>query len=127
MQALSDAFEEAASKHRHEADLVNAALQDLAEPLARFEIAWGNRLPSMIDSYVPVVVAAGGKPEEAADHLVTTKVLRKAEGRYDLSDEDIDDLERTLNQFWADLGGKDEETGWRSLIARERRRKRRDT
>lgn len=52
-----------------------------------FGISWGNRLERQASLFVPVVVAAGGSPIEALDHLVATKLLRKLRNRHDIRSE----------------------------------------
>lgn len=47
------------------------------------DITFGNRIKMQMEKFVPVYVAAGGTKFEAIDYLVSHKVLRKLEGRYE--------------------------------------------
>lgn len=49
----------------------------------KLDITFGNRIKMQIDKFVPVYVACGGSKEEALDYLLTHKVLRKLENRYE--------------------------------------------
>lgn len=59
-------------------------------------IGWGNRLERQIRQFVPVVVAAGGSPGEALDHLFATRILRSIRGRYDINEDALDTLRTEL-------------------------------
>ncbi|MFN7357387.1 MAG: McrB family protein, partial [Pseudanabaena sp.] len=89
--ALTKSFNQA--KHAHHAqskeawDFINEP--ELCDLLKRFRLGWGNRLKRQVDSFVPVVVAAGGTVGEATDHIFATKILRKLRDRHDTP---IDDL-----------------------------------
>jgi hypothetical protein len=47
------------------------------------DITFGNRIKMQMEKFVSVYVAAGGTKLEAIDHLISHKVLRKLEGRYE--------------------------------------------
>lgn len=49
----------------------------------KLDITFGNRIKMQMDKFVPVYVACGGSKEEALDYLLTHKVLRKLENRYE--------------------------------------------
>lgn len=49
----------------------------------KLDITFGNRIKMQMDKFVPVYVACGGSKEEALDCLLTHKVLRKLENRYE--------------------------------------------
>lgn len=66
----------------------------------RFRVGWGNRLERDVETYVPVVCAAGGDVSEALDHLVQTKVLRKLRDRYDVRASDLDEVKKLLREEW---------------------------
>lgn len=59
----------------------------------KFDITFGNRVKMQMDKFVPVYVACGGSKEEALDYLLTHKVLRKLENRYETY------LKESLNQL----------------------------
>ncbi|MFI6934931.1 hypothetical protein [Streptomyces sp. NPDC050287] len=59
-------------------------------------IGWGNRLELQIKEFAPVVVAAGGSPGEALDHLMATRILRSVRGRYDIHADTLDTLRTDL-------------------------------
>ena len=48
-----------------------------------FDLTFGNRILTQIDTLVPVFMACGGKKEDALDFLLTRKVLAKLEGRFE--------------------------------------------
>jgi hypothetical protein len=48
-----------------------------------FDVAFGNRILSQINTFVPTFVACGGKKEDALDFILTRKVLYKLEGRFE--------------------------------------------
>jgi len=91
--ALTNAFNEAKRNNLDKAkeswEFINES--ELRDLLKRFRLGWGNRLKRQVDSFVPVVVAAGGTVGEATDHIFATKVLRKLRDRHDTP---IDDLKR---------------------------------
>ncbi|MFN8746829.1 MAG: hypothetical protein ACK5ZE_03940 [Pseudanabaena sp.] len=77
--ALTNAFNEAKRSNLDKAkeswEFINES--ELRDLLKRFRLGWGNRLKRQVNSFVPVVVAAGGTVGEATDHIFATKVLRK--------------------------------------------------
>ena len=58
---------------------------DLIDEFLRenLDITFGNRIKMQMEKFVSVYVAAGGTKLEAIDHLISHKVLRKLEGRYE--------------------------------------------
>ena len=71
----------------------------------KFRVGWGNRLENQLADYLPVVVAAGGTPGEAMDHLLATKILRKLKDRHDVR---VDALEQLRDQLFADWAALDQ-------------------
>ncbi len=63
-----------------------------------FGVSWGNRLERQASLFVPVVVAAGGSPIEALDHLVATKLLRKLRNRHDIRPDHYVKLRESLEK-----------------------------
>lgn len=102
MNALQSAFANAKLARQKEAKAVSDLLEKgLKEDLARLGLGWGNRLDRQIDSFVPVIIEAGGNPGEAADHIIATKLLRKLSGRFDLSASQLRDFQGQLKKAWA--------------------------
>jgi hypothetical protein len=105
LRHISRAFGEAQATHGAQADDIIQFLDThwrkrFAEEL---RIGWGNRLEMQIKDFAPVVVAAGGSPGEAMDHLLATRILRSVRGRYDIHADTLDtlrtDLVESLTQF----------------------------
>ena len=105
--AFQDAFEAAVKEHAKQAELVQDHFDThLRDPLAnRFEIGWGPRLGRQIERYVPVVIAAGGKVGEAADHILAMRLLRKLMSRHNNRPEHLEDLQQTIVASWEGLDG----------------------
>lgn len=108
LQALEAAFENAKDKHATEAKQAYTFLEEkLGKILGkRFRLGWGNRLQRQMESYVPVVVAAGGSVGEATDHILATKLLRKIRDRYDNRPEDLVALRDHLENEWKSFDRK---------------------
>jgi hypothetical protein len=105
LAALQLAFQQARGEHSDKAERASTFLREhLRGQLARdFRVGWGNRLEEHIRWFVPVVIAAGGSPGEAVDHLVATKLLRKVKDRHDVRSGDLRRLEETLQRSWGQL------------------------
>ncbi|MCM3364787.1 AAA family ATPase [Niallia sp. MER TA 168] len=74
-------------------DLIDEFLRD------NLDITFGNRIKMQMDKFVSVYVAAGGTKLEAVDYLISHKVLRKLEGRYETYlKENLKDLIEFLNE-----------------------------
>ena len=100
--ALTDAFNEAKKNHPNKANeawgFINQS--ELCDLLKRFRLGWGNRLKRQVDSFVPVVVAAGGTVGEATDHIFATKILRKLRDRHDTPIDDLKQLQTYIAENW---------------------------
>lgn len=102
--SLEDAFQKAAGTptapgtHSAVADEVWTLLTTTWEGRLSddFKLSWGNRLERQVRRFAPVLAAAGGSATEAVDHLLTTKVLSKIKGRFDL---DADKLEALIGDL----------------------------
>ncbi|WP_026527786.1 hypothetical protein [Butyrivibrio sp. VCD2006] len=57
-------------------ELVDDLLKDM-------DITFGNRIMSQMEEFVPVYIACGGTKEAAVDYLLTHKILRKLDERYE--------------------------------------------
>ena len=91
----------------------------------RFDLGWGNRLERQAMRFVPVYMAAGGRKEDALDHLLASRVFRrgKVTGRYDATIDDLNAIEQALTTVWK--GWKSEPRRSMALLAEDRRRKER--
>ena len=91
----------------------------------RFDLGWGNRLERQAMRFVPVYMAAGGRKEDALDHLLASRVFRrgKVTGRYDATIDDLAAIEQALTTVWK--GWKLEPRRSIALVAEDRRRKER--
>ena len=100
--ALTNAFNEAKRNNLDKAkeswEFINES--ELRDLLKRFRLGWGNRLKRQVDSFVPVVVAAGGTVGEATDHIFATKVLRKLRDRHDTPIDDLKQLQIYIQKNW---------------------------
>jgi hypothetical protein len=113
------------------ADEVRELLEELTTgPLTsilqdRFDLGWGNRLERQAMRFVPVYMAAGGRKEDALDHLLASRVFRrgKVTGRYDATIDDLAAIEQALTTVWK--GWKLEPRRSIALVAEDRRRKER--
>lgn len=100
--ALTDAFNEAKKNHPNKANEAWGFINQskLCDLLKRFRLGWGNRLKRQVDSFVPVVVAAGGTVGEATDHIFATKILRKLRDRHDTPIDDLKKLQTYIVENW---------------------------
>jgi len=91
----------------------------------RFDLGWGNRFERQALRFVPVYMAAGGRKEDALDHLLASRVFRrgKVTGRYDATIDDLAAIEHALTTVWK--GWKSEPRRSNSLLTDDRRRKER--
>lgn len=108
--SLIERFNEAVTQNKVEveemlAEITNgpftAVLQD------RFDIGWGNRFERQAMRFVPVYMAAGGRKEDALDHLLASRVFRrgKVTGRYNGKIDDLEAIKQALTSVWK---------GWKS-------------
>ena len=71
--------------------------------LKEMDITFGNRIMSQMDDFVPVYIACGGTKEEAIDYLLTHKILRKIDERYEpYLITKLDELELGLNEIYGE-------------------------
>lgn len=103
VEELLDLFESAKTddnalndSDREKIELVDAMLKEM-------DITFGNRIMSQMDDFVPVYIACGGTKEEAIDYLITHKILRKLDERYEpYLVSKLDDLEVGLNDIYGE-------------------------
>ena len=100
--ALTKAFKRAKNEHAEEAQEVWKFLNEseFRNLLQRFKLGWGNRLKRQTDSFIPVVIAAGGSIGEATDHILATKILRKLRDRHDTPVDDLKHLKEHIETSW---------------------------
>jgi len=128
--SLMERFDDAVAQNDDE---VSELLEELTTgPLTsilqdRFDLGWGNRLERQAKRFIPVYMAAGGRKEDALDHLLASRVFRrgKVTGRYDATIDDLTAIENVLTAVWK--GWKSEPRLSRALLAEDRRRKERGT
>ncbi len=94
----------------------------LSVPLAEVDLGWGNRFEKQLGDFLPVVVAAGGTPTEALDHLLATKLLRKLRGRFDLPSSEVDALRSKMESAWKVFAKEHQPTVCLEILASESKR-----
>ena len=73
------------------------------EYLKEMDITFGNRIVSQMEDFIPVYVACGGNKNDAIDYLLTHKILRKLDERYEpYLVGKLDDLEECLNETYGE-------------------------
>lgn len=104
--ALEAAFGRARRTHAEAARSVSAFLDgELRDRLFRdFRLSSGSRTVKYLESFVPVVCAAGGGEGLAADHAFATRVLRKLRGRFEIPFDLIQGLRDDLERLWEPFG-----------------------
>lgn len=71
--------------------------------LKEMDITFGNRIMSQMEDFIPVYIACGGTKEEAMDYLLTHKILRKLDERYEpYLVTKLEDLETGLNEIYGE-------------------------
>ncbi|WP_345845131.1 AAA family ATPase [Shewanella algae] len=108
VSSMQAAFDTAIKQYRPEVDQLFKVLQEheITKVLEqRFGIGWGNRLERQARQFIPVVMACGGTPSQALDHLLSTRLFRdgKVTGRYDTKAEHLNKLESCLNDVWEQM------------------------
>lgn len=126
--SLIERFDAAVTQNADEvsellAELTTGPLTSILQD--RFDLGWGNRLERQAMRFVPVYIAAGGRKEDALDHLLASRVFRrgKVTGRYDATIDDLNAIEQALTTVWK--GWKSEPRRSMALLAEDRRRKER--
>ena len=126
--SLIERFDAAVTQNADEvsallAELTTGTLTSILQD--RFDLGWGNRLERQAMRFVPVYMAAGGRKEDALDHLLASRVFRrgKVTGRYDATIDDLNAIEQALTTVWK--GWKSEPRRSMALLAEDRRRKER--
>ncbi len=104
--ALQNAFEDSKQRHQDAVQKVSEFLNQEARDLLGkyFEIGWGPRLNKQLESFVPVVIAAGGTVAEATDHMLAMRLLRKLKNRHDNQVKHLEMLRERILEKWSHLG-----------------------
>lgn len=109
--SLHKRFKEAIKVHEKEVtdlleELTTGSLTTALEE--HFNFGWGNRFERQAKQFIPVVIAAGGNKGMALDHLLANRVFRngKVTGRYDANMDDLDHVEKALNDTWKNWEGE---------------------
>ncbi|GAB2845463.1 AAA family ATPase [Lentzea nigeriaca] len=104
-RALEERFTAAQRAHHEEVGVVSGFLDELVEfTRDEFGLTAGSRVGRQLERFVPVVVASGGSPAEAADHLIATKLLRKLRGRVEIRGDRLKTLRDHLKAEWGRFG-----------------------
>jgi MoxR-like ATPase len=101
-RALTTRFTQAQAKHQTEIELVKSFLEALSD-FTRTEFGFTTAprlLDRQLEKFVSTVIAAGGSPAEAADHLAATKLLRKFHGRVEIRKDRLKPMLDRLNDEW---------------------------
>ena len=76
-------------------------IRQVDEYLKEMDITFGNRIVSQMEDFVPVYIVCGGENTEAIDYLLTHKILRKLDERYEpYLVSKLEDLEQCLNEIY---------------------------
>lgn len=78
-------------------------IETIDEYLRELDITFGNRIEKQMKDFVPVYVACGGTKEDAIDYLLTHKILRKLDERYEpYLVTKLEELEMALNETYGE-------------------------
>lgn len=108
---LSKKFKEAEDKHVEECNIFDDFIKDkdLLDLLAERGIGVGNRFEGQAKRFLSVFVEAGENIKEdtakAADHLMTTRLLRTLKDNYDLGYDTLDDFKERYKLVFFDHFG----------------------
>ncbi len=110
---LSKKFKEAEDKHVEECKIFDNFIKDsdLLDLLAERGIGVGNRFEGQAKRFLSVFVEAGENVKEdtakAADHLMTTRLLRTLKDNYDLGYDTLDDFKERYKLVFFDHFGSE--------------------
>lgn len=79
---------------------LHSALRHIDASLKAFSMRWSPRFMRQLGHFVPVYVACGGTAQDAADHLLATKVLRRLRDRYDNQRSELEALQEDMRSAW---------------------------
>lgn len=103
LDELSTLFAQARTEKNRLTDDDWKKIMMVDEYLKEMDITFGNRIMNQMDDFVPAYTACGGTKEEAVDYLLTHKILRKLDERYEpYLQERLEDLEQGLNDIYGE-------------------------
>lgn len=98
---LFDAAKSVDSNCMNDAD--REKIRQVDEYLKEMDITFGNRIVSQMEDFIPVYIACGGEKNEAIDYLLTHKILRKLDERYEpYLVAKLEDLRQCLNDTYGE-------------------------
>lgn len=98
---LFDTAKSGDSNRMNEAD--REKIRQVDEYLKEMDITFGNRIVSQMEDFIPVYIACGGEKNEAIDYLLTHKILRKLDERYEpYLVTKLEDLRQCLNDTYGE-------------------------
>lgn len=119
MQAANDAIERRRDTERGRAVAIHEAL---AESLYEHAgVGWGNRIEEQMIRTMAVGEEIGLAPATAADHVLTTKVLRKVVGRFDIQRPALEAISDAVLAAWEEQFSKPPELAF-EVLTRDMRR-----
>ena len=86
------------SSHKYLED--NGSFKKICNKLG---IGWGNRLEKQIDKFIPIFIQLGGTRADAMDHIISSKILRNIQGRYDLQEKTLKEMKDELENNFVDI------------------------
>jgi len=103
LASLMSKFNEAEASYKRETEKATVYARNLA-PFFRtkLQVSWGERLSRDISKFVPVNIAAGGSLGEALDHILSTKVMKKVQGRHSVRTDVLSELSERIQKDWPD-------------------------
>ena len=104
LDALEFAFAMAQEEHSYISDKVAEHFRSQFAPaFHRLGVNWGNRIDNQMRTFVPVAHEAGATIGEAADHILSTKIVRKVRDRHDLTPDVLESLAQFIEERWSEL------------------------
>lgn len=107
--ALRELFDAAVRENTAASNKANGVLGKLKDHLQKgLRVGWGNRLDGpngQMARFVSVVVSAGGSCDEAFDHILATKLLRKLRGKHEVRLKSLEQFRETMLGTWRDSFG----------------------
>lgn len=103
VEELLQLFQNAKVKTNMLSDADKEKIKQVDIYLKEMNITFGNRVMNQMDDFVPVYIACGGTKETAIDYLLTHKILRKLDERYEpYLIAKLDELELGLNEIYGE-------------------------
>jgi len=107
---LRELFEAAVRDQAAMANKANGVLAKLKDQLQLgLRVGWGNRLDGpkgQMARFVSAVVASGGTCDEALDHILATKLLRKLRGKHEVRLKTLEQFRDTMVSTWKQSFGE---------------------